>query len=165
MARKAKRIRKAIIQRAGDRVSAEVVLFSKSGSSMFETGAVLTANSHAPIPRAVEAVDRILSYPVLGGLHHHYVRSDLRQAQGSTEARRDQCPEWRLAPSSEWKRFPWQRMRFSVHTGRGSGLHHSDPRNRTRLGQFMEFETLCTFACGIDRPRRQSASLLLCPPE
>src|SRR5262245_60854819 len=45
MARKAKRVRKAMIQRAGDRVSAEVVLSSESGSSMFETGAVLTANN------------------------------------------------------------------------------------------------------------------------
>jgi serine protease AprX len=45
MARKAKRTRKAIIQRAGDQVSAEVVLSSESGSSMFNTGAVLTANN------------------------------------------------------------------------------------------------------------------------
>ena len=45
MARKAKRVRKAMIQRAGDQVSAEVVLSSESGSSMFETGAVLTANN------------------------------------------------------------------------------------------------------------------------
>jgi len=44
-ARKAKRIRKAMIQRAGDQVSAEVILSSKSGKSMFETGAVLTANN------------------------------------------------------------------------------------------------------------------------
>lgn len=45
MARKAKRIRKAPIQRAGDQVSAEVVLSSESGASMFETGAVLTADN------------------------------------------------------------------------------------------------------------------------
>src|SRR5262245_38689121 len=45
MARKAKQVRKKIIQRAGDRVSAEVVLSSESGNSMFETGAVLTANN------------------------------------------------------------------------------------------------------------------------
>ena len=59
MARKAKRIRKAIIQRAGDQVSAEVVLSSESGSSIFETGAVLTANNldryKPPGGRGVEA--------------------------------------------------------------------------------------------------------------
>jgi serine protease AprX len=45
MARKAKQVRKPKIQRAGDQVSAEVVLSSESGSSMFETGAALTANN------------------------------------------------------------------------------------------------------------------------
>jgi hypothetical protein len=29
----------------------------------------------APLPRAVEAVGRILPTPILGGLHHHYVRT------------------------------------------------------------------------------------------
>jgi serine protease AprX len=46
MARKARRIRKkAITQRVGDLVSAEIVLSSESGRSMFETGAVLTADN------------------------------------------------------------------------------------------------------------------------
>ena len=43
--RKAKPIRKVMIERAGNRVSAEVVLSSQSGRSMFETGAVLTADN------------------------------------------------------------------------------------------------------------------------
>ena len=45
MARKAKQVRKTNIQRASDQVSAEVALASESGSSMFETSAVLTANN------------------------------------------------------------------------------------------------------------------------
>jgi hypothetical protein len=47
MARKAKRVRvrKAMIHRAGDQVSAEVVPSSESGRSMFETDAVLTADN------------------------------------------------------------------------------------------------------------------------
>src|SRR4029077_9724651 len=36
---------KAITQRVGDLVSAEIVLSSESGRSMFETGAVLTADN------------------------------------------------------------------------------------------------------------------------
>jgi serine protease AprX len=59
MARKAKQVRKKIIQRAGDQVSAEVVLSSESGSSMFETGAVVTANNleryKPPAGRGTEA--------------------------------------------------------------------------------------------------------------
>jgi transposase InsO family protein len=34
----------------------------------------LSLNKDAPLPRAVQAVGRILPTPVLGGLHHHYVR-------------------------------------------------------------------------------------------
>ena len=39
-----------------------------------ETRTHLSLAKDAPIPRAVEAVGRILSRPVLGGLHHQYVR-------------------------------------------------------------------------------------------
>ena len=39
-----------------------------------ETRTHLSLDKDAPIPRAVEAVGRILSRPVLGGLHHQYVR-------------------------------------------------------------------------------------------
>jgi len=31
-------------------------------------------NKDAPLPRAVQAIGRILPTPILGGLHHHYVR-------------------------------------------------------------------------------------------
>jgi hypothetical protein len=34
----------------------------------------LSLNKDAPVPRAVQAVGRILPAPILGGLHHHYVR-------------------------------------------------------------------------------------------
>jgi transposase InsO family protein len=34
----------------------------------------LSLDKDAPIPRAVETVGRILSRPVLGGLHHQYLR-------------------------------------------------------------------------------------------
>ena len=34
----------------------------------------LSLNKDAPIPRGVQAVGRILPTPILGGLHHHYVR-------------------------------------------------------------------------------------------
>ena len=39
-----------------------------------ETRTHLSLNKDAPIPRAAEAVGRILSRPILGGLHHQYVR-------------------------------------------------------------------------------------------
>jgi hypothetical protein len=39
-----------------------------------ETRTHLSLDKDAPIPRAVEAVGRILSRPVLGGLHHQYMR-------------------------------------------------------------------------------------------
>ena len=39
-----------------------------------ETRTHLSLDKDAPIPRAVEAIGRILSRPVLGGLHHQYVR-------------------------------------------------------------------------------------------
>jgi transposase InsO family protein len=35
----------------------------------------LSLNKDAPVPRAVELAGHILCRPVLGGLHHHYVRS------------------------------------------------------------------------------------------
>jgi transposase InsO family protein len=34
----------------------------------------LSLNKDTPTPRAVQAVERILTTPILGGLHHHYVR-------------------------------------------------------------------------------------------
>jgi transposase InsO family protein len=34
----------------------------------------LSLNKDAPLPRAIQAVGRILPTPILGGLHHHYVR-------------------------------------------------------------------------------------------
>jgi hypothetical protein len=34
----------------------------------------LSLNKDAPLSRAVQAVWRILPTPILGGLHHHYVR-------------------------------------------------------------------------------------------
>jgi transposase InsO family protein len=34
----------------------------------------LSLNKDAPVPRAVQAVGRILATPILGGLHHQYVR-------------------------------------------------------------------------------------------
>ena len=40
-----------------------------------ETRTHLSLDKDAPIPRAVEAVGRILSRPILGGLHHQYVRT------------------------------------------------------------------------------------------
>jgi hypothetical protein len=39
-----------------------------------ETRTHLSLDKDAPIPRAVEAVGRILSRPILGGLHHQYMR-------------------------------------------------------------------------------------------
>jgi len=33
----------------------------------------LSLNKDAPVPRAVQAVGRILPTPILGGLHHHYI--------------------------------------------------------------------------------------------
>jgi transposase InsO family protein len=40
-----------------------------------ETRTHLSLDKDAPIPRAVEAIGHILSRPVLGGLHHQYVRT------------------------------------------------------------------------------------------
>jgi hypothetical protein len=34
----------------------------------------LSLKKDAPIPRAVQVVGRILPTPILGGLHHQYVR-------------------------------------------------------------------------------------------
>ena len=34
----------------------------------------LSLNKDAPLPRVVQAIGRILPIPILGGLHHHYVR-------------------------------------------------------------------------------------------
>ena len=34
----------------------------------------LSLNKDAPVPRAIQAIGRILPAPILGGLHHHYVR-------------------------------------------------------------------------------------------
>jgi hypothetical protein len=40
-----------------------------------ETRTHLSLDRDAPVPRAVETIGRILSRPVLGGLHHQYVRT------------------------------------------------------------------------------------------
>jgi transposase InsO family protein len=40
-----------------------------------ETRTHLSLGKDAPIPRAVQAVGRILPRPILGGLHHQYVRT------------------------------------------------------------------------------------------
>ena len=37
-------------------------------------GHIFSLNKDAPVPRAVQAVGRILPTPILGGLHHQYVR-------------------------------------------------------------------------------------------
>jgi transposase InsO family protein len=37
-------------------------------------GQHLSLNKDAPMPRPIEAVGRIHASPILGGLHHHYVR-------------------------------------------------------------------------------------------
>ena len=34
----------------------------------------LSLNKDAPVSRAVQAVGRIVAIPILGGLHHQYVR-------------------------------------------------------------------------------------------
>jgi len=34
----------------------------------------LSLNKDAPVPRAVETAGRIISQPILGGLHHQYTR-------------------------------------------------------------------------------------------
>ena len=34
----------------------------------------LLGNKDAPVPRAIQAVGRIYANPILGGLHHQYVR-------------------------------------------------------------------------------------------
>jgi transposase InsO family protein len=39
-----------------------------------ETRTHLSLNKDAPVPRAVQTAGRILCLPILGGLHHHYVR-------------------------------------------------------------------------------------------
>jgi hypothetical protein len=39
-----------------------------------ETRTHLSLNKDAPGSRAVQTVGRILCLPILGGLHHHYVR-------------------------------------------------------------------------------------------
>ncbi len=39
-----------------------------------DTRTHLSLNKDAPISRAVDTTGRIIGRPVLGGLHHHYVR-------------------------------------------------------------------------------------------
>jgi hypothetical protein len=46
-----------------------------------EARTLLSLNKDAPAPRVVERAGHILCRPVLGGLHHRYVRIDLRRAQ------------------------------------------------------------------------------------
>ena len=43
-----------------------------------ETRTHLSLGKDTPIPRAVQAVGRILPRPILGGLHHEYVRFNFR---------------------------------------------------------------------------------------
>ena len=57
----------------------------------------LSLEKDAPIPRAAEAVGRILSRPVLGGLHHHYVRIEFATGTGGRPLRR--CGKARLNES------------------------------------------------------------------
>ena len=40
----------------------------------------LSLNKDAPVPRSVQAIGCIVAKPLLGGLHHQYVRIDLRLA-------------------------------------------------------------------------------------
>src|SRR5258708_4662814 len=51
-------------------------LRSDRGAMQYYNGARthLALNKDAPVPRAVQVVGRILSTPILGGLHHQYVR-------------------------------------------------------------------------------------------
>ena len=35
----------------------------------------LSLEKDTPIPRAVQTVGRTLAVPILGGLHHHYIRA------------------------------------------------------------------------------------------
>ena len=37
----------------------------------------LSLNKDAPLPRVAQAVGRILPTPILGGLHHQYIRRQL----------------------------------------------------------------------------------------
>jgi hypothetical protein len=39
-----------------------------------ETRTHLSLDKDAPISRSIETVGRILSQPILGGLHHQYIR-------------------------------------------------------------------------------------------
>jgi len=34
----------------------------------------LSLNKDTPVPRAIQAIGRIYAKPILGGLHHQYVR-------------------------------------------------------------------------------------------
>jgi hypothetical protein len=43
----------------------------------------LSLGKDAPVSRVVHAVGQILPRPILGGLHHEYVRSDLRQGEAN----------------------------------------------------------------------------------
>jgi hypothetical protein len=51
-------------------------LRSDRGAMQYYNGARthLALNKDAPVPRAVQVVGRILSTPILGALHHQYVR-------------------------------------------------------------------------------------------
>src|SRR4030088_3106059 len=46
----------------------------------------LSLNKDAPVSRSVQRAGHILRHPILGGLHHQYVRVDLRQAQAMPKA-------------------------------------------------------------------------------
>jgi hypothetical protein len=41
----------------------------------------LSLGKDSPVPRAVHATGSIIPLPILGGLHHHYVRICLRHGQ------------------------------------------------------------------------------------
>src|SRR5204863_7114831 len=51
---------------------------------VFEARTHLSLHKDAPVPRTVQTVGRTLAVPVLGGLHHQYLRVvSFRQGQGS----------------------------------------------------------------------------------
>ena len=54
----------------------------------------LSLNKDAPVPRAVQAAGPIHASPILGGLHHQYVRINLRQGQVIPASSRKAAPQY-----------------------------------------------------------------------